>query len=163
MAEVWTQRAHGLHWRWYGPLLLQEVATRKDRLGLAFEGGFELSLGEAATEAERREIRSVYADWLEEHGHPFESVCCRVGRDPADVLVREEAAWGIRRGQFVSHPDFHADRLRFPLLGPQDSPTPGQCYPGPSEARADFLHAWRAVATAGDSGDGTPEIGQDGP
>jgi hypothetical protein len=154
MAEVWTQRAHEAHWRWSGPILLREVATRKHRLGLAFDSGFELSLGQAETEAERQEILLVYADWLEEHGHPFESVCCRVGSDPAAVLVREGAAWGVRRGPFASHPDFHAERLRFPLLGPRGSPMPGQCYPDPSEAQADFLNAWGALTTAGDLDDG---------
>jgi hypothetical protein len=135
-------RAFDTHWGWYGPIVVQEKVVRKSLLGLAFQEGFELSLCQLETEIARRDVALVYADWLEERGHAFEAVCWRTGSDPADVLVYQGASWGLRRGRFARCPRFHAKRLRFPLLMPEEGPDPGQCYGSAPEAKADFLAAW---------------------
>jgi hypothetical protein len=140
--DAWTAQAHEAHWRWHGPVLVKEVQARKCRLGLAFEPGFELGLLECQTPAERQFLLGVYGDWLEENGHIFEAACAHTGSDPADVLVGEGVAWGLRRGRFAAHPDFRRKQLRFPLLGRGVGPVPGRCYGSASEARADFLSAW---------------------
>jgi hypothetical protein len=101
------------------------------------------------TEAERLVVLRVYADWLEERDHRFESVCFRTGSDPADVLVGAGGALGLRRARFATHPSFRPGHLLIPLLGSSDRPSPERSYRSAAEARAAFLSAWKCPGAEG--------------